>query len=847
VLQRDRITSAIETSLERGVCILIAPAGFGKTEAVAGAYGDIAIPVDLRAARGAEAVARALISVVAPKSIRGLGDFIARPRDEDWEASLVAWVATRLRAVDVPIVVDDFERFHEDADGVRVFGALVEATVPHVRWIIVSRDTPHLPIGTWIARDLMRFPLFAEELAFSPDESEALAQSLVPPEAFDAAAAREICSESDGWPFAVRLALTNWTRTRALAPLRLRTRGLLYDYLESEVWASSPAGDREVMQLLATLERVTPRVLGDVGVAAPVAVLETLARRNPFVRRTSAGEYVLHELFREFVLLRHRDAADGEAIVEAAALAEASRGAPHLGLRVATRAKAWPLVVRMLHAHGLRLIEDGDRADLSAAMRELPTMERTPVVRALRGLLFAAEGRDVAADAELRSLLDAPDLDVDVDRAVRICVAGMMLSSGESDAALEVLTSAIQRSDQGRSDLLTEALAYAASAASMASRPDMARALSRRVRDRLGSIDGPARARVLIRLSVAGYYDGDWGTSEQDALVAVELADAHGMPSIGSRGYALLQALAAATQPDTVLTSHYTEAWVACAREVGQRQGLAMALGAKIAVASDRGDDAAYDAAWDEFRRLGIALPPRYTFHLRQSKVVHDVGVGRFRDALTTLSTMPTDDLSPTLLGMQNASLALVYVVSGFHEKVTPLLRRPMFLVDANDIEGRRFAAYADQYRALSLWLMGRTKDASRAAASQISDLVERDVLILSVMRSLCKTSPDLLTPEKFSGLTGPLRAMEFGGIERFLRSLFAAVQSEKTRVLTPAQLAIVSRIRDGMTIDEIARALKKSPRTVEWHIRQACERVEVSTRVALVSAAIERGWIDRS
>ena len=69
IYPRERITEALQDSANRGIAMLIAPAGFGKSEAVSDAFGTGAHWIDLpESGASVESLARLLIEKTVPRS-----------------------------------------------------------------------------------------------------------------------------------------------------------------------------------------------------------------------------------------------------------------------------------------------------------------------------------------------------------------------------------------------------------------------------------------------------------------------------------------------------------------------------------------------------------------------------------------------------------------------------------------------------------------------------------------------------------------------------------------------------------------------------------------------------------
>jgi DNA-binding CsgD family transcriptional regulator len=63
---------------------------------------------------------------------------------------------------------------------------------------------------------------------------------------------------------------------------------------------------------------------------------------------------------------------------------------------------------------------------------------------------------------------------------------------------------------------------------------------------------------------------------------------------------------------------------------------------------------------------------------------------------------------------------------------------------------------------------------------------------------------------------------------------------------LTPRQVECLYWVSQGKSSVDIGRMLGLSPRTVDEHVRGACRRFEVRTRVQAVARALELGLLAR-
>ena len=62
---------------------------------------------------------------------------------------------------------------------------------------------------------------------------------------------------------------------------------------------------------------------------------------------------------------------------------------------------------------------------------------------------------------------------------------------------------------------------------------------------------------------------------------------------------------------------------------------------------------------------------------------------------------------------------------------------------------------------------------------------------------------------------------------------------------LTPRQLEILKRCKDGKTRSQIGEILSISPKTVEFHLRGIMDKLGASNQISAVVIALQRGLIE--
>lgn len=840
IYPRERITEALQDSANRGVAMLIAPAGFGKSEAASDAFGNAALWIDIpEDGATPETLARLLIEKASPRSIRALSAHLARPQTEENRAHLAEWCSGRLRSVEAPIVFEDFQRICGDRESLNFVRQIVDATVPNVRWVIVSRETPDLPVGTWLARDYMALPVTGEDLSFDVAEGAAVARALNV--SIDDPSIQELVSDVGGWPLALRLSLSAWERTRALPPLRIRTRVVLFEFIEQEVWSSLPAEDRRFLEAAAHLGELRPRILGAAGFFEARLTLERLHRRLPLVSRVGNGTFRLHELFREFLLERSRTNLESRREIMAQLAHALERfGDVDGAISMYMRAEAWEEAIALLTRHGIDRIENGHRAEVLAALARFPRkFLDDPVVTGLRGFALSFDGAYAVAKREIAQALKG-NLSHKLRGAFSMQAASISISLQEPEEAIAILRE-LMVDEHIDADLRIRAAAALAAASALAGEVLLARdaigfcAGSRDV----GSVE--SRAIVNHGLAYAHLNLGEANVAEEYATESVQLATSIGLDSIAARSYGVLQIAAAAIYSDTILARKYAEACARHAAMAGDRRMQIFALQTQLSIASYQADDEAYEAIERQLIGLGAERSVRNIMWLRFVKVIREAGRGNVALAINALRAVDSSELTPAERAFNEALLGLL-LVAGSRDEALNLLARPVLVPAAKDFESGRVLAYAQVYHALGQWLLGRGRAARRAPMPDFSSVNPRDAALLTVIVTICSTSRQTTTAKQLAQLTEPLLALQLDGHARFLRHVLAPAAITQ---LTRTELEVLRALRGGGTTADVADRLGRSSHTVLSHLKSACAKIGCSGRAAAVAYAVDMGWID--
>jgi len=311
---------------EHPLTVVVAPAGSGKTTALAAWEAQAAEPVAW-VRIGPDDDAPAAIAAALLAGIRRVVDGFG-PRLEALLATTGTTLSTHNLVTALTNDLGDLERVtvvlddaHEltGADTWAVIDGLLEHLPPAARFVLGSRTEPAVSLSRRRVRgDVAEIGL--DDLRLGPAEvREVLAGEA------DEAAIDAVTRASGGWAAAVRLATAKLRAAPHTSPVRIGAEAArheldpvssaqpdLWRFLAEEVLDSQPPDLRSFLLETAILDELSPEVCASVtGHRAAGDVLDELDRRNLFVarftgERGSAWRY--HDLFADFL----RDRLDAE-------------------------------------------------------------------------------------------------------------------------------------------------------------------------------------------------------------------------------------------------------------------------------------------------------------------------------------------------------------------------------------------------------------------------------------------------------------------------------------------------------------------------------------------------------
>jgi len=416
---RPRLLARLDEAAAGRLTLVSAPAGYGKTTALASWAAGTPHPVAWLSLDEADnAPQRFLRHLVAAlqrrdETLRELGDFVG----EDLEAALITVVNDVAENIEpLVLVLDDYHVVHADRVHELVRFLLDHAPEP-LRLMIATRADPPLPLARLrVAHALSE--VRADELRFTVEEAgsmlAALGLELAP------ADVDELTWRSEGWPAGLQLAALSLRGQRdphAFIGFFTGTDRFVLEYLTEEVLTRQPQEVQDFLLLTSILDELDAELASAVtGTSDAQAMLDHIEHHNLFLVPIDAQRrrFRYHAFFQDLLQHRLRSARPdlpAELHRRAAGALEA-RGDLEDALLHAVQARGEAEVIRLLERHpdGVRLrqaLADG-RAGGSPGGGARDTLRDAAAAG-------APVDRTAGARAVLRQALDAIASDDDLE------------------------------------------------------------------------------------------------------------------------------------------------------------------------------------------------------------------------------------------------------------------------------------------------------------------------------------------------------------------------------------------------------------------------------------------------
>ena len=375
VVSRPRILRTITECLDDGICWIAAPAGYGKTTAVADwVERSKARRLWYRVDEGDQDIASFFhylsLALRPGKIAEPIPVFGSEYADQPLAFArrfLRAWFAS-IESGTV-LVFDDLH--NADVRNFRALLALMLHELPNaLRCICVSRKLPPPELRDLALKGRVTV-LDQAALEFSETEARALVRARL-----GRAATKIDTAPARGW--AIGLVLLAQRGADGSAGHAKNDDRVMFDFLGETLFDVFDPDERAALLQFNLLPEITPRLAGAMmGTRDAHALLDRLYRRQLLVLRGAADPpvFCLHDLLREFLDRRfERDLSQEDraaARVHAATILSES-SYPDVAIDLALLGQAWPLAIRLIGARAKAVLAQGRRATFIDWCGKLP-------------------------------------------------------------------------------------------------------------------------------------------------------------------------------------------------------------------------------------------------------------------------------------------------------------------------------------------------------------------------------------------------------------------------------------------------------------------------------------------
>ncbi|MFY9630467.1 MAG: LuxR C-terminal-related transcriptional regulator [Candidatus Cybelea sp.] len=835
-VERRQLIERLDASASLPITLIIAPAGYGKSVALRQYIRTLRERCVRFALRPEHTTLLSFLRGFAealgenaPHAIDSLADAYERNQSSDKrDLDLARWLNAHLELFTGVIAIDDLHVADGDPEVASLLTALIEYSNERVRWIIASRSTAGLPVGSWLAYRDAELPVDERELRFNLEEAAQAARDLGLTIGDDEL--KDLLDLTEGWPAALAFALRTSTRSADLRNVSAVTREMIYRFLAEQVYVSLDEEERALLEVAVALPSIEVDVLERAGFDRALPIVERLRERTAFIYEESRGVYQCHDLFREF--LRHQSALGGkraqQQVHERAARALEATGDVEHAIAAYAAAASSSDVLRLLEGHGFSLLERARSDVVTRGVEALDDVTRrsNSSALALQGALESVSGKFTRAESLLRRALSQADDNRDIIANASLRLAALMANQGRDVS--EVLGDLANDTEQ-TSDYRAEAFSLVAGQRAASGDLATASRAASLAEASLADVDSEVvRAKVLHRIGIAYHHLRIAPKAFEALMQSAELADSLHLFGLSSRVKAVLSNLLLHERDDVEQQLAYAESAATAATKAGDTFALQTALIQMLSAQMRRGH---VEKSIAIEQRLGSArtteLAGKYLPIFRSSRLAWE---GRFREAHKLLSTcwkQMNHSFDRLYCG---AEYALFLAVDGKHDEAASLAREIIeglkLSDDATGLFRVRAIAIARAFCALTETINGRASFADRILRQLHPSKDE-------VIRAVAEAAGSIVSRIRGGGSTGServrdslerLRALDYADVAQLLAAVDltagrAAMERLPANGLTRSEMEVLKMLEEGLTPKQIAEKTSRSVRTVRVHV----------------------------
>jgi len=842
---RPRVLERMGSAAMQRVVLLVAPAGYGKSVALRQYLESTSEPhvrYDVRAENAGllgflRGFADAL-SELAPQARTTLaGAYERNAATASPGADLALWMDSHLQSFRGVIAIDDLHFAQEEREVTRCLAALIERTKGRVQWIVASRSTLGLPIGTWLAYGESDLAVDEHDLRFSVEEAREAARSFrlsVRDEEL-----HELLSLTGGWATAMSFALRSSTRSVDLRSVAASTREMTYRYLAEQVYRGLGELTRALLESAALLDHIDLDVLVAAGFDTALSLIESLLQRVAFIYDEGNGRYTCHDLFREFVThqfaLRGADAVSAERRRLGVVLQTMSR-LPS-ALRLFADAGAKDEIEALLQEHGFDLLAKGHADVVGAALDVVERTAISPLALALRGLVDVNAGR--YEDGERRVIRAIESIgDPNIEALLRLRLSILYINRQQDIGSL---LDAIIADPQAPRSAQLEAHALLAVDCVRKGALHQAQRHMDEVETSLARIEsGELLAKLLQRIGLARFELNQPDAAKALFTRSAEVASENALWSLLARSNSALSNLALMSENDIPASELFAQRAAFAASKAGDHFDLQTSLLQLLTIETKRGNADRVSAIERELGQLPSGDRTQGVF-LAASQGHRAAWAGRLSEARRLFGSVVQRQPHP----FDRAVTQSIYALC---------LALVLAMVDEGDVRpdgvGALYFEAAVLFCALvevvserhtaAVKILKRPAVSSHAAMAQMRSCVEE---VLRISRSPQYSAPG------FEGQLEAIRDFGLGGYARFIVMAAAAVEARHSSGtadvrLTPSEARILRDLAQGLTPKDIASEMGRSVFTVQTHIQNVIDKLGCHGRVEAIAVARRMGFL---
>jgi len=398
VLYRPRLLNLLEKNQDKKLTLILGQAAQGKSTLVASYVKGSKIPSAWMNLDGGDSNPMNLFYLIVYSLQYVLKD---TDLDDLFSYSMVSsesrseippfreWTQCIFEQITSPIciVMDGLDRLSSDALAFEFLQALIENSPPNVRFIMLSREIPPLPLEFQSLKMRQEaFILRNEDLAFTQEEIRTFFHE-IRKISFNADQLKKIYLATEGWIGGLILFSESFSRFPEATREKFISEELpdhfkkeVFQYFGKEILSSQPEQVQEFLIKSSILDLIEPGFMKDLfGIEKAEDILREHVRKNLFVQsfydEKKGWLFRYHHIFRDFLKAKSKERVGEEerhSLLLKAGILYEQRNELENAVKYFLEAKDYPRAVAIIEQLGMELLSKGRRSDLSQWISTLP-------------------------------------------------------------------------------------------------------------------------------------------------------------------------------------------------------------------------------------------------------------------------------------------------------------------------------------------------------------------------------------------------------------------------------------------------------------------------------------------